>query len=190
MTKTRAKTARPSADERVDIPHHHYRIVAGRLNGECRAIAYLGRRRFDSLTAASVAEAIETLKRTLDDHHAALRRERTASIPTDSEFREALDVLEAELPASVFGLLRAHAKHGGSTATVGDLARIGVGDEAVVLAEYTRLGRRLGDLLGFTPEKDGLGRGLAAMQSFAVVEAASDRQPAQIRLRPQLVSAL
>lgn len=180
----------PSADGRVDITHHHYRIIAGRLTGRCRAIAYLGKRRFDEVDADTVDEAVERMKRTLDDHLAALRRERSDTVPTAEEYREALTVLRAELPAPVFAILDAHIQQSDAMASIRDLMRSGAGDREAVIDAYGRLGRRLAALLGFAPDSQEFGREYAPMQSFAFVEASEDGTPASLCLRPQVVAAL
>jgi len=181
---------RASTDGRVDTPHHHYRIVAGRLNGSCRAFAYLGRRRFDEVEADTVEGAVEAMKRTLDDHRTALQRERTDAIPTDHEYREALTALEAELPARVFSILNAHSRHADAVATIRDLTRFGVGDGETVIQEYGRLGRKLALILGFAPKHPDADRFSAPIQSFAFIEASEEGAPFRLRLRPQVVAAL
>lgn len=186
----RNRTSKPSADDRVDISHHHYRIIAGRLNGACRAIAYLGRRRLDEVEADTVEDAVDAMKRTLDDHLAALRRERRDTVPTADEYGEALTVLRAELPAPVFAILDTHVKQTDAVATIRDLMRSGAGDREAVIEAYGRLGRRLAALLDFAPDSQELGREYASMQSFAFVETSEDGTSAVLCLRPQVVTAL
>lgn len=184
------KQAEPTADGRVDAKHHHYRIIAGRRNATGHAIVYLGKRKFDEATADTVEAAVEALKKTLDEHRAALRRERTEGIPTIKEFREALTALKAELPTPVFRVLGTHARMTNASASTGELGRLGVGDGAAVTAAYSRLGRKLGAILEFIPEAQKLERSFAAMQSFALVESTPERSIILLRLRPQVVAAL
>lgn len=183
-------SAKTSADGRIDANHHHYRIIAGRRNAAGHAIVYLGRRKFDEVIADTVEAAVEAITSMLDEHRAGLRRERTDGVPTTKEFREALTVLEAELPASVFAALGVHVLTTNASASIVDLTRFGAGDEATVTAGYTRLGRRLAAVLEFTPEAGNLDRAFAAMQSFALVEATPGRSAVLLRLRPQVVAAL
>lgn len=184
------KPPEPSSDGRVDTKHHHYRIIAGRRNAAGHAIGYLGKDKFDETIGDTVEAAVEALKKTLDEHRDALRRERVGDVPTTKEFVEALTVLKAELPAPVFRVLSAHARMTNSSASTGELGRLGSGDVAAVTADYSRLGRKLGAILGFTPDAQKFDRSFAAMQSFAVLEAAAERTMITLRLRPQMVAAL
>lgn len=128
---------------RIDTTHNRYRIVGGQRDGICQAIAYLGRRRVYEANGETVAAAVDSLKRTLDEHIDRLIQERVEGVPCEAEFREALLALAPALTAETMKLLVGQSRLPGGAISVGELARRSGRDEATVVADYARLGRKL-----------------------------------------------
>jgi hypothetical protein len=112
-----------STAERIDIDHHHYRIVAGQREGKCQAIACVGPYKVDAVTAESVALAVDAMKCTLDERLSHLRRQRVNGLPTEQEYREGLAALKTVMPDGVIDLLGRHSHRPGATASLSELAR-------------------------------------------------------------------
>lgn len=184
------KRSERSTERRIDIAHHHYRIVGGQGNGSCQAIAYIGKRKIYTTAGETVAAAVESLKVTLDEHLARLRQERVGGVPSACEFREALLALVPELPEKTIGLLVVHSRLPRAVATIGDLSRCSGQDEVMIGAGYARLGRKLSALLNFFPEPNGLDQAFTPVLTFAFVEMRPDKAGAALRLRPEVFAAL
>lgn len=184
-----SKTGRKKLVEgRIDTSYHRYRIVGGEQGGECHAIAYLGRRKVYATTGETVAAAVASLERMLDEHIERLARERADGVPSAVEYREALLALDAVVPEETMGIMAEHSRLPGGVATIGDLARRSDRDEKTMMTDYARVGRKLGALLAFTPRQEGLGRAITPILTFAVVETSSNEVSTTLRLRPQVLA--
>ncbi len=188
MPSTRPRQQTPQ--ERIEIDHHRYRIVAGKRKGSFQAIAYLGRRLVESSTGDSVELAVESLKTSLDQRLARLREGRSGDVPSEAEFGEALTVVGAELPSSTMEVLALHSRLPGAASTLSDLARRADSDEATVAAAYARLGRRLAVLLDYAPTSEDSEQRLAPISTFATVDGDAAGSSPLLRLRPEVVAAL
>jgi hypothetical protein len=179
-----------STAERIDIDHHHYRIVAGQREGKCQAVACVGHQKVDTVTAESVALAVDAMKHILDERLSHLHRQRINGVPTEQEYREGLVALKAVMPDGEIDLLGRHSHRPGATASLSELARA-AGQEQVRIAEsYARLGRRLGNLLQFVPNVEGIDPALAPIAAFALVDPTSRKGDETLRLRPEVIEAL
>ncbi|MEX2629671.1 MAG: hypothetical protein WD341_07000 [Tistlia sp.] len=178
------------APERVDLQHHRYRIIAGKRGGACHAIAYLGMRKIEECSAPTVEEAVAALQELLDRRIEQLRAERTGSVPSEAEYDEALQVLQAEMTKQSMALLLLLIRLPDGAATLPELAHRLERSESAVLATAGRLGRRLGALLDFTPDPEGLDRTLAPLLVFAEIGQRDGKRPLALRLRPETLTPL
>lgn len=179
-----------STDGRIDMNYFHYRIIAGQREGKCQAIAYVGRQKIDSVTGESVTIAVDTMKQSLDERLAHLRRQRVDGVPTEAEYREGLMALDTEMQEDVLGLLKLHGQRPGATASFGDMARLNDLEEPAIADTYARAGRRLGNLLNFSPDPDGVTPEMAPALSFALAEPTAAKRSPVLRLRPEVLLAL
>jgi len=179
-----------SANGRIDLEYLHYRIIAGQREGKCQAIAYVGREKIDAVASESVTIAVDTMKQSLNERLAHLRRQRVDGIPTEAEYREGLMALDTAMQEDVLALLKLHCRRPDAIATFGEMARIADLDEPVVADTYARIGRRLGGLLDFSPDPDGVSPDMAPALSFALVEPPAGRRSTALRLRPEVLFAL
>ncbi|MEX0759771.1 MAG: hypothetical protein WD100_09335 [Tistlia sp.] len=175
---------------RIDVTHRRYRVIAGYQAETGVAIAYLGMRKIETVRAGNVTEALEALKGTLDRRFEHLRSERSGEVPSEAEYDEALQVLRADVPEQSMALLLLLCRLPEVSATLPELAlRLGRSEPAVT-TEAARLGRRLGALLDFAPDPEGLDRLLAPVLSFARVSRIRPGSPQILRLRPEIVAPL
>jgi len=172
------------------MDYFHYRIIAGQREGKCQAIAYVGRRKIDSVTGESVTIAVDTMKQSLDERLAHLRRQRVDGVPTEAEYREGLMALDTAMQEDIIGLLKLHGQRPDATASFGDMARLTDLDEPAISDTYAHLGRRLGNLLNFSPDPDGVTPEMAPALSFALVDPTAARRSPALRLRPEVLLAL
>jgi hypothetical protein len=183
------KNREASASVRIDIAHHHYRIIAGQREGTCHAIAYLANRKIESLNGETVEAAVDALKGALDERMVRLRRDRVDGVPSAQEFCEALMALDEAGLKPVIALLAAHSRRPDAAATVEELARLADKDESTTATVYMRFGRKLGAFLDFVPEVNGYDRTLAPMLTFAVPETQPKKGGPVLRLRPEMLEA-
>jgi len=183
------KNREASASVRIDIAHHHYRIIAGQREGTCHAIAYLANWKIESLNGETVEAAVDALKGALDERMVRLRRDRVDGVPSAQEFCEALMALDEAGLKPVIALLTAHSRRPDAAATVEELARLADRDESTTATVYMRFGRKLGAFLDFVPEVNGYDRTLAPMLTFAVPETQPKKGGPVLRLRPEMLEA-
>lgn len=186
---TKRKRDRPSAP-RIDTYHFLYRIIAGQRESKCQAIAYVGRQKLDAIAGETVALAVEAMKQSLDERLSHLRRQRVDGVPSEAEYREGLLALTAVMQDDVLVLLRLHRLRPAARASLNELARASGQNEGRIAECYARLGRRLGDLLQYSPHTEGRHSALAPMATFAFLEPHSRNGSAVLRLRPEVVEAL
>lgn len=177
-------------EERLEVEHFRYRIVAGQRDGACQAVAYLGRRKIYTTGGETVDAAVAAVKRILDEHLVRLARERVDGVPSEAEFREALLVVDMALPEQVVRLLSAHSRCPGGAATLSDLARLSGWDEATVKLKYVQAGRQIANLLGFSPRPNKRERPFAPILTFAGLDLTDGSAAAILRLRPEVIAAL
>lgn len=183
------KNRESSASVRIDITHHHYRIIAGQREGTCHAIAYLANRKIESLNGETVEAAVDTLKAALDERMVRLRRDRVDGVPSAREYWEALMALDEAGLKPAIALLVVHSRRPDAAATMEDLARVADRDESATAAIYTRFGRKLGAFMDFVPDVNGFDRTLAPMLTFAVLETQPKKVGPVLRLRPEMLEA-
>lgn len=183
------KNREAPASVRIDIAHHHYRIIAGKREGVCQAIAYLANRKIDSINGETVEAAVDALKGALDERTVRLRRDRVDGVPSAQEFCEALMALDEAGLKPAIALLAVHSRRPDAAATMEDLARLADRDESATAAIYTRFGRKLGAFLDFVPEVNGYDRTLAPMLTFAVLEMQPKKVGPVLQLRPEMLAA-
>lgn len=189
---TAVKSNAATVNERIELMHGPYRIIAGALENECRAIAYLGPRQLDTASAATVDEAVTDVKALLDQRMAQRRESRVNGTPSASEYREALASLPATQRSKVLPLLLAHGRMPEGKLAVQELVRRFDFDATEVLTAYRRLGRSLSAYLDFAPKEHDFHAKQAVLAVFAIAE-----QPAQeagpaltMALRPELIEGL
>lgn len=172
--------------------HGPYRIIAGALENECRAIAYLGPRQMDAASAATVDEAVAAVKDLLDARMAQRRESRVNGVPAASEYREALGNLPANQRSKVLPLLLAHGRMPDGKLAVQELVRRFDFDATEVLTAYRRLGRSFAAYLDFAPKEHDFHPKQAVLAVFAIADApGQEAGPAlTMSLRPELIEAL
>ncbi|MEX2642279.1 MAG: hypothetical protein WD270_02415 [Acetobacterales bacterium] len=177
-------TARRTA-ERVQEKHNHYTIIAGFQEGDYRAIAYAGRRKVKEVHAASLQEAIGSLKRFLDERSEQMRANRVDGVPNVVEYREAIFALERAGFADAVSVLHLHGSQPDGTATLSALSRKAELTEDVVAAAYARFGRKLGTVLGFSPKADTGSSSFPEIATFALPAPSSSgvRQTVTVRAK-------
>lgn len=180
----------PSVSGRIEVTHGSYRILAGELKGRCKAVAYLGTWKIDECDGKTKEDAVDALKRLLDERAGELRRGRSGPVPSADEYREALMALQAGQYRTVLKLLAAHGRRPELMITAAELARISETDESAAIAAYVRLGRALGSFLEFSPDTAGCDRALVPVLTFAAVETLPGRGGTALRLRPEVAAAL
>jgi hypothetical protein len=166
-----------------------YRIIAGRRDGLCSAIGYLGNRQIASAVEPTIEEAVARIKAELDDRSDQLNRPRVDGVPDVAEFREALDSLEPAFSKELAALLAVHRRQPEGEAKLADLARAADLGLDAVLTEYTRLGKRMAAVLDFHAPVDGAVELPSAILTFALPAAGHDGAARTLRLRPQVLAA-
>ncbi|MGF7159861.1 hypothetical protein FHS85_001480 [Rhodoligotrophos appendicifer] len=174
---------------RVEIDHGLYRIVAGAQKESCKAIAYLGLKTIQAAEAETLEEAIAALKLSLDDRVKDLCQLRVNGVPTSTEFGEAFVALQGAGLKPAIALLRLHSRRPNASASVAKLASLVEKDESAVITAYRRLGKKLVEVLAFSPEAEGANGVEASLLSFAVRER-SDPSGQSFRLRTEVVEAI
>lgn len=180
-----------TSDHRIDIPYGLYRIIAGRRTDAWYAIGYLGMRKIDVAMGDSLDDAISRMKQLLDQRLSALHRRRIDGVPSAAEFKEALDAMYPKLPERMAALVALHSRLLRASASLRDLSRRSGLDEAVILADYIRFGRRVGQALQFAPRENRLPRALWPILTVGEVDvSAQNRSDTVIKLRRQILEAL
>ncbi|MFP4004532.1 MAG: hypothetical protein ACLFV8_12200 [Alphaproteobacteria bacterium] len=160
------------------------------MKGRCKAVAYLGTWKIDECDGKTKEDAVDALKRLLDERAGELRRGRSGPVPSADEYREALMALQAGQYRTVLKLLAAHGRRPELMITAAELARISETDESGAIAAYVRLGRALGSFLEFSPDTAGCDRALVPVLTFAAVETLPGRGGRALWLRPEVAAAL
>lgn len=174
---------------RIDVAHHHYRIIAGQRERVCQAVAYLANRKIHSINGETVEAAVDALKGALDERMVRLRGDRVDGVPSAQEFCEALMALDEAGLKPAIALLAVHSRRPDAAATMEELARLADRDESATETVYARFGRKLGAFLGFVPAVNGYDRTLAPMLTFAVPETRPKKAGPVLRLRPEMLEA-
>jgi hypothetical protein len=184
-----AKTKTAPA-ERIDTEHRRYRIIGGKRAGAGHAIAYLGMRKIEERSAESTDAAIAALREVLDLRVEKLQADRVEGVPSEAEYDEALQVLQAELPEQTMAVLAFLSRLPEGAATVPEIAFRLERSESAVATGATRIGKKLGALLDFAPDTEGVERAMMPLLTFAKVETRREKAPALIRLRPEILATL
>lgn len=159
-TATTRKIGRRGASggARIETSHRQLKLVAGVQDGRGRAIAYQGGRKFLEADGPDPAAAVEQLKRLIDEIHEHRETSRDGSAPSTEEYADALIRVDRFINAVQRTALIRHASRPGSRAFLAQMAaQVGVGPEEMQRG-YVRLGRYLGDILNFRPEREDLGK--------------------------------
>lgn len=187
--KTKPKPTARTVSDRVDMKWKLYRIIAGRRDGLCSAIGYLGNRQIASAVEPTIDEAVARIKAELDDRSDQLNRPRVDGIPDVAEFREALDSLEPAFSKELAALLAVHRRQPEGEAKLADLARaVDLGVDAV-LTEYARFGKRMAAVLDFQAPVGDSVELPSAILTFALPAPGHAGVARTLRLRPQVLAA-
>jgi hypothetical protein len=136
--------------ERLAWRHGKYRLVAGPAGDGYVVRAYLGARLLHEDCGLALDGAVAEVRWWLDQHDRELRAQRRNGRPTVEEYRRALVLVPFGTDHEA--MLRAHARAEGRTITAAELAAaVGHADGEAAAREYSRLGRRIAEFIGFTP---------------------------------------
>lgn len=176
--------------DRTIVEHGAYQIIAGRRQGECAAVGYLGNKRIATATGDSVDAAVSAVSQALDVRVSGLRAERLDGVPTEAEYREALGGLYRGLPSRMKAMLETHCRMPGAATALSDLARrFGVSENTVKLG-YGKLARGLSGVLDFAPVDDSIERRLLPLLCLGTIAASASGDRQLLHLSPELVGAL
>lgn len=187
---SRKSPIKVGADQRSDLCHGLYRIIAGATGGQFQAFAYLGMKRIHVLSGDSMAGVVAEMTAEIDRRAKALRRNSIDEIPSEAEFREVLTALATRKNEFVFSMLHVHRQFNGYLAAPKDIARRSGADEATVMLEYAKFGRRVGSLLNFSPALDGWDRAVEKIAAFCLPEPHETTGQLLFRMRPEVAYAL
>lgn len=187
MSRKAAARTRPNAVARRDESLGMYRVIAAPMGGGYRGAAYAGMRRVEMAEGEDLDAAFEAAAQRLRERLAAHRAARVDGWPAAAEYRDAIEAAPLRGSARLTAMLEAHVRRPEACATWAELAAAAGVDPADARLEYARLGRKLAKALGLPLDAD-LGRELAPVSAFAVVEALG--AGSTVRLRPQVAEAL
>jgi hypothetical protein len=146
--------------ERLDVTYRQLRLVAGVQADRGKAIAYQGSRKFLEAEGSDPPAALDQLKQLIDELHERREAGRHGTAPTAEEYLDALSRINQFINAAQQTALIKHAARPGSRASLPQLAdQVGVSLDEMRRA-YVKLGRYLGDILSFHPERDDIGKPL------------------------------
>jgi len=192
MAATAARSTRrrgASASERLEENYRQLRLVAGVQAGSGKAFAYQGGRKFLEAEGPTPSAAIDELKRLIDEIHNRRETSRNGSTPTPEEYLDALVRVDRFInPVQQTALIR-HAARPDSRASFHQIASAAGVSGEVLQRAYVRLGRYLGDILNFRPERDDVSRPLQPI--LVLAEAVGEPSPdTEWALRESLVAAV
>lgn len=181
----------PTTGARIDIQHGYYRVVGVMRGPGALSVAYAGMTRIAEGEGAQPKDAVADVIHALDARLARFLSSRDADgMPSEAEYRDAIDAIPIAGSESLLRLLRFHGRRPGHAATAAQIARMATVDEKTVWFEYGRLGRKLHAFLKLAKLKKAASGERFTVESFAVVSRADEQSPWVITLRPAFVAAL
>lgn len=185
---------------RHELTHGRYRIIAGTLGGQHKAVALdpQSRKVGEALGRTGVEEAIDAMRERLDDIDSARaesRREIEGTVVASAgEYGHALS--SAKLSAAEKAMLRAHAAAPKATLSLAELAAVaGYRNHRTAALRYAAIGQRIGESIGLPPPP---ASGKKDQPDYARIIASADPEQEAPRddgawcwtLHPELVEAL
>jgi hypothetical protein len=177
--------------KRIDIEYRRYRIIASDIKGKPAAVAIQSNSRLFETSAATVQDAVQVIKKKIDDRIAQMARgRRELYIATTPEYIEALRALRIGLHEHA--MLRAHAQARSQTLTAGELAQAaGYSGYESANNHYGKLGRRIAEFLDLTvPIAE---KRKQPIWTFSLADGVDQEEAADLwrwRMHPELVAAL
>lgn len=183
--KRKIREAKPI--ERTEFQHERYRIVAGEWQGHFQAIAYLRKRKIDmEASQISLETALAILQQRLDQRLENYKNMRAEGHPSFEEFSEALEALEKDETE----LLKAHTQIPNAAATFTELGKLCGFDPQYIDTSYRRIGRKVSNMLNFSPKISTLTPATSPIASIALPEGQSLAGDINWRLRTEVISTL
>lgn len=176
--------------QRVDTDHGIYRIIAGRQAGTVQAIAYLGHRRVDAISADDVDAAVQGMRERLDRHLSERLLARRDGVPASEEFAEAFELLGKRLSEAQTAILLAFSRIPQKPWTIEDLAVFAKVDQTTAEREFSLLGRRVSLVLDYKPKEAPRS---GAVRFIAVLATTTDDPPSDSSgwiVRPEVLDAI
>lgn len=184
------KQKRSASRERQDVRYGIYRIIAAEQHGEGKAVSYLGKKTVLTVAGDSAEQAMENAKAKLDERMREFRARRTRDVPSTAEYEEALRAILPQFTEKLTLVLATHADFPNSETTVEELARRSNSDTETIVEQYMWLGKRIANLLGYSPSDKSVGQAWLPILSIATVQGGENPAQTILGLHPEMKEAL